>query len=264
MIAQGSGVVVTGSARGIGRAIASRLVTEGMRVVINDLDADRLAITAREIDATAVAGDCATTEGVSALLAAAREHLGRIDVYVANAGTDRGLGLASPDEDWTTAFEVNVMAHVHAAQQLVPEWAGSGGGRFVSVASAAGLLTMIGNAPYSVTKHGAVAFAEWLSATYRDQGIVVQVVCPQGVRTRMTEDVGALTPLLAGPTAIDPDDVADSLWAALADDRFYVLPHPEVQQMLEAKSGHIDAWLGSMNRLGIKLGVRRDGLEEAT
>ena len=151
-----------------------------------------------------------------------------------------------------------------AAQQLVPEWAGSGGGRFVSVASAAGLLTMIGNAPYSVTKHGAVAFAEWLSATYRDQGIVVQVVCPQGVRTRMTEDVGALTPLLAGPTAIDPDDVAESLWAALADDRFYVLPHPEVQQMLEAKSGHIDAWLGSMNRLGIKLGVGRDGVEEAT
>ena len=254
---------MTGAARGIGRAVAARLVSEGMRVVVNDLDADELAGTATEIGAYAVPGDCASRDGVDSLIDAATHLLGAIDVYVANAGTDRGHGLDSPDADWVVALEINTLAHVRAAQLLVPQWLERGGGRFVATASAAGLLTMIGNGPYSVSKHAAVAFAEWLSATYRDKGIVVQVVCPQGVRTRMTDDVGALTPLLAGPDALDPEDVAAALWDAFADDRFLVLPHPEVAQFVAAKAQDVEGWLGSMNRLGGRLGVPRAWVEEA-
>jgi NAD(P)-dependent dehydrogenase (short-subunit alcohol dehydrogenase family) len=262
VIRPGSGVVVTGAARGIGRAIASRLVIEGMRVVVNDVDADDLANAAAEVGAHPVPGDCASAAGVESLLSAAREHLGQVDVYVANAGTDRGRGLDTDDADWAAALEINTLAHVRAARALVPEWLERGDGRFVATASAAGLLTMIGNAPYSVSKHAAVAFAEWLSATYRDRGIVVQVVCPQGVRTRMTQDVGALAPLLAGPDAIEPDDVAATLWDAFGDDRFLVLPHPEVAGFVEAKAHDVDAWLGAMNRLGSRLGLSRAWIEE--
>jgi NAD(P)-dependent dehydrogenase (short-subunit alcohol dehydrogenase family) len=262
VIRPGSGVVVTGAARGIGRAMAARLVAEGMRVVVNDIDADDLRASAVAIGAYAVAGDCASAPGVDALLDAARDRLGAVDVYVANAGTDRGRGLDTEDADCAAALEINTMAHVRAARALVPDWLERGEGRFVVTASAAGLLTMIGNAPYSVSKHAAVAFAEWLSATYRDRGIVVQVVCPQGVRTRMTEDVGVLAPLLAGPDAIEPDDVAAALWDALGDDRFLVLPHPEVAGFVEAKAHDVDAWLGAMNRLGSKLGLSRAWIEE--
>lgn len=262
MIEPGSRVVVTGAARGIGRAIAARLAAEGMRVVVNDLDAAELADVAHAIGAQAVPGDCASQAGVTALVEQADALLGGIDVFVANAGIDRGRGLDTPDEDWAAALEVNTLAHVRTARALVPRWVEGGGGRLVVTASAAGLLTMIGNAPYSVSKHAAVAFAEWLSATYRDRGVVVQVLCPQGVRTRMTEDVGALTPLLAGPDRIEPDDVARTLWEALADDRFLVLPHPEVAGYVEAKAHDVDAWLGSMNRLGDRLGVPRDFVDD--
>lgn len=257
----GPGTVVTGAARGIGRAIAARLVREGHRVVVNDRDAELLAATAEELGAVAVPGDCATDEGVRALLDAARTHLGRVDVYVANAGTDAGAGLDTDDALWDRALEVNVMAHVRAARHLVPGWVADGaGGRFVATASAAGLLTMIGGAPYAVSKHGAVAFAEWLSATYRDQGVVVQVVCPQGVRTRMTEDVGPLAPLLAGPDALEPEDVAETLWQAMQDDRFLVLPHPEVRDHYRARVEDTDRWLAAMNRLTLRLGVPRYGV----
>jgi NAD(P)-dependent dehydrogenase (short-subunit alcohol dehydrogenase family) len=262
VIRPGSGVVVTGAARGIGRAVAARLVAGGMRVVVNDLDSAELAAAAEALGADAVAGDCSSVEGVDAIMGAARERLGAIDVFVANAGTDRGRGLDTPDADWVAALEINTLAHVRAARALVPEWLERGEGRFVATASAAGLLTMIGNGPYSVSKHAAVAFAEWLSATYRDRGIVVQVLCPQGVRTRMTEDVGALAPLLAGPDALEPEDVAAALWDAFDDDRFLVLPHPEVAGFVEAKAHDVDAWLGSMNRLGGRLGVPRAFLEE--
>jgi NAD(P)-dependent dehydrogenase (short-subunit alcohol dehydrogenase family) len=263
VIEPGSGVVVTGAARGIGRAIASRLSEEGMRVVVNDLDADALGHVAEQLGAVAVAGDAASGDGVRRLVDAATQALGRVDVFVANAGIGAGGGLETDDETWDLVLEVNVLSHVRAAGDLVPRWLADGrGGRLVVTASAAGLLTMIGNAPYSVSKHAAVAFAEWLSATYRDRGIVVQALCPQGVRTRMTQDVGALTPLLAGPDALEPDDVAATLWEALHDDRFLVLPHPEVAGFLAAKAAQPDAWLESMNRLQNKLGVPRLGVPD--
>ncbi len=253
MDAQGKGVVVTGAGHGIGRAIATRMAAEGARVVVNDLDADAARRVADEIGGTALPGDAATEAGVDALVASAREHLGAIDVYFANAGVDVGRGLDTPAEDWATAIEVNVMAHVRAAQRLVPAWLEASGGRFVVTASAAGLLTMLGGAPYSVTKHAAVAFAEWLSATYGHRGVIVQAICPQGVNTRMLANAGPLQELLSHDTALEPEDVAEAVWQGLQDDRFLILPHPEVQAYYEFRAGRTDQWLAGMRKLQKRL-----------
>jgi len=178
----GKGVVVTGAGRGIGRALAIRATQEGARVVVNDLDADNARAVAEEVGGTAVPGDASSADGVTALVDAATEALGRVDVYFANAGIDGAYGfdsLQSPDDLWERVVDVNVMAHVRAARTLVPRWLADGqGGRFVVTASAAGLLTMIGSAPYSVTKHAAVGFAEWLSVTYGARGVDVHAIWP--------------------------------------------------------------------------------------
>lgn len=172
---QGATVVVTGAGGGIGAALARRFAAEGARVVVNDLDADKARATADEIGAIAVPGDA------SAIVAPAREALGgTIDIYCANAGLGSGGSESAPEDVWAAAWDVNVMAHVRAARELLPDWLERGSGRFVSTVSAAGLLTMIGAAPYSVTKHGALAFAEWLSLTYRHRGVQVHAICPQG------------------------------------------------------------------------------------
>lgn len=251
---RGKGVVVTGAGHGIGRAIAARMAAEGARVVVNDLDADAARAVADGIGGHAVPGDAATEAGVDALVGAARKHLGGVDVYFANAGIELGGGLETPEPDWAKAIEVNLMAHVRAARLLVPAWLESGhGGRFVVTASAAGLLTTLGNAPYSVTKHGAVAFAEWLSATYGDRGVVVQAICPQGVRTRMLDSSGPLREVLSRDTALEPEDVAEEVWQAFSDDRFLILPHPEVQGYYELRATRTGRWLAGMRKLQRRL-----------
>jgi NAD(P)-dependent dehydrogenase (short-subunit alcohol dehydrogenase family) len=252
MYTSGSSAVVTGAARGIGRAIAHRLAAEGFRLVVADLD-PAVETVAAELGAVAVVGDCASAAGVEPLVAAALDALGRVDVFFANAGTDVGRGLHTPDAAWESALEVNVMAHVRAARLLVPRWLDDGGGRFVVTASAAGLLTMLGSAPYSVSKHAAVAFAEWLRATYGHRGIVVQAVCPQGVRTRMLEEAGPLRDLLSRDRALEPEEVADVIWRALQGNDFLVLPHPEVAGYYRARAADPDAWLAGMGRLQAKL-----------
>lgn len=246
---EGSGVVVTGAAGGIGKALAARLAAGGARVVVNDLDAERLAATAAELGVHAVPGDAASEAGVAALVAAAEEHLGTIDAWFANAGVVRGLGLDASEAEWAASWEINTMAHVRAARLLVPGWIERGGGRFVVTASAAGLLTALGTATYSVTKHGAVAFAEWLSATYRHQGVVVQAICPQGVDTAMLAASGPMHALLVADGARTPEEVAEVTWEALHDDRFLVLPHPQVAQYYTARATETDRWIGGMNRL---------------
>ncbi|GAB3250250.1 SDR family oxidoreductase [Nocardioides dilutus] len=257
--------MVTGAGHGIGRALASRLAAEGARVVVNDLDAGACAAVADEIGATAAPGDCSSAEGVAALIDAATDTLGRIDVYLANAGIDRSVSpdqpdsLQAPDEVWAAMLETNVMAHVRAARLLVPRWLADGQegdgerGRFVVTASAAGLLTMIGAAPYSVTKHAAVGFAEWLSVTYGGRGIAVQAICPQGVQTRMLEQAGPLKDLLSHDEALTPEQVADAWVRSLEDDRFLVLPHPEVGGYYAARAADTDRWLAGMRRLQGKL-----------
>lgn len=249
----GRGVVVTGAGHGIGRAIATRLAHEGARVVVNDLDAAAAHDVAARIGGVAAPGDAASEAGVDALVASARSVLGETDIWFSNAGIARGHGLDSSEEDWAAALEVNVMAHVRAARLLVPEWLARGSGRFVVTASAAGLLTMLGNPTYSVSKHAAVSFAEWLSATYRHRGLVVQAICPQGVRTRMLDDAGRRKSLLTRDSALAPEDVAASVVDALADDRFLVLPHPEVKDYYTARASDPDRWLGGMNRIQRRL-----------
>jgi NAD(P)-dependent dehydrogenase (short-subunit alcohol dehydrogenase family) len=229
------------------------MAAEGAEVVVNDLDAEAVTALAEEIGGHAVPGDAATEAGVAALVEDATERLGAVDVYFANAGIDLGAGLDTPEADWARAHEVNVMAHVRAARLLVPRWLESGGGRFVVTASAAGLLTMLGSAPYSVTKHAAVAFAEWLSATYGHRGVTVHAICPQGVRTRMLEEAGPLKDLLSHDTALEPEQVADAVWEAFQDDRFLVLPHPEVQGYYEHRAAHTDHWLAGMRKLQRRL-----------
>lgn len=247
------GIVVTGAGRGIGRAIAARMAADGARVVVNDLNSDAVTAVAGEIGGHAVPGDAASADGAAALVSAAREHLGAIDVWFGNAGVSRGHGLDTSEEDWAASLEVNVLAHVRAARLLVPDWLERGGGRFVVTASAAGLLTMLGSPSYSVTKHGAVAFAEWLSATYRHRGIVVQAICPQGVKTDMLAGSGPLTGLLSHDTALEPADVAEAAWQAQADDRFLILPHPEVARYYAGRAADTDRWLGGMNKLQRRL-----------
>jgi len=247
------GVVVTVAGHGIGRAIANWMAGAGARVVVNDLDGEAAESVAREIGAYAVPGDAASEDGVNHLVDTAREQLGAVEVYFANAGVDVGHGLDTPAEDWAMAIEVNVLAHVRAAQRLVPTWLEGDGGRFVVTASAAGLLTMLGGAPYSVTKHGAVAFAEWLSATYGHRGVVVQALCPQGVKTRMLSDAGPLQELLSHDTALEPEQVADTVWEALQDDRFLILPHPEVARYYQHRATDTDRWLAGMRKLQRRL-----------
>lgn len=248
-----AGVVVTGAGNGIGAALARRLAATGARVVVNDLDAGAAEAVAAEIGGIAVPGDAASEAGVTALVAEAGAHLGGIDMYVANAGVGVGGGPEAPEADWDLAWQVNVMAHVRAARELVPGWLERGHGRFLTTVSAAGLLTMLGSAPYSVTKHAALAFGEWMSATYGDRGITVQCVCPLGVRTDLLENSGDTGKAILAGDAITPEEVADAVMAGLADGRFLILPHPQVADYYAARATDTDRWLAGMRRLQAKV-----------
>ncbi len=245
----GAGVVVTGGGGGIGRAIARRLAAGGARVVVNDLDPGAADAVAEEIEGYAVPGDAGTEGGVRALLEAAAGHLGEIDIYCSNAGTGAGTGPETPEDVWQRVWEVNTLAHVRAARGLLPGWLARGRGTMVVTASAAGLLTMLGSAPYSVTKHAAVAFAEWLAATYAHRGLTVHCVCPQGVRTAMLADTGRAGEVVLKESAIEPEQVAQALWDAMTEGRFLVLPHPVVREYYSLRAADTDRWLRGMSRL---------------
>jgi NAD(P)-dependent dehydrogenase (short-subunit alcohol dehydrogenase family) len=245
----GAGVVVTGAGSGIGAALARRLTAEGARVVVNDIDAAAAAAVAASCGAVAVPGDAASEDDVAWLIGAARESLGEIDLYCANAGV-ACLGGADADEaEWELSWQVNVMAHVRAARLLLPPWLERGRGHLICTVSAAGLLTMLGSAPYSVTKHAALSFAEWLAASYAHRGITVQALCPQGVRTPMLDAAGPVGRILLGDTAVTPEAAADAVISGIADGRFLILPHPEVARMYAGRAADPDRWLGGMNKL---------------
>lgn len=246
-------VVVTGGGSGIGAAMARRFAAEGAQVVVNDLDAAAARAVADEFAGFAFPGDAADPDAVARLVAFAWDELGGLDMFCANAGVAPAGTADGPDEAWDLAWRVNVMAHVYAAQALLPRWLGDGQGRLLVTVSAAGLLTMLGNAPYTVTKHAALSFAEWLRATYEHRGITVQALCPQGVLTPMlAADRGAAD--LLGRDAITPEQVADRVIEAMSDDRFLILPHPQVAEYYVRRATDPDRWLSAMNRIQQKLG----------
>ena len=245
----GAGVVVTGAGSGIGAALAIRFAAEGARVVVNDINAAAAAEVAASCDAAVVPGDAASERGVAHLVATAAEVLGGIDLYCANAGVARGGGEEAAEPDWDISWQVNVMAHVRAARLLTGPWLARGSGHLICTVSAAGLLTMLGSAPYSVTKHAALAFAEWMAATYEHRGIIVQAVCPQGVRTPLLDASGAVGQAILGESAITPEAVADAVIEGIADGRFLILPHPEVARMYAGRATDPDRWLHGMNKL---------------
>lgn len=248
----GACVVVTGAGSGIGAALARRFAAEGARVVVNDIDAAAAQAVAASCGATAAPADAASEAGLASLLAAARDTAGEVDMFCANAGVARG-GPEASDADWAMSWQVNVMAHVRAARLLLPAWLERGSGHLLCTVSAAGLLTMLGSAPYSVTKHAALGFAEWLAATYAHRGITVQALCPQGVLTPMMPDISPVADAILRDSAITPDAVAGAVIAGIADGRFLILPHPEVAQMYERRATDTGRWLRGMNKLQRKL-----------
>jgi NAD(P)-dependent dehydrogenase (short-subunit alcohol dehydrogenase family) len=244
----GRGVVITGAGSGIGAALARRLAAQGDRLVLNDLDPAAVSAVAAGLGALAVPGDAASEDGVAELIERARAQLGVIDVYVANAGIGVHGGPEAPEDGWLRSWEVNLMGHVRAARLLVPVWLEAGRGHFVATVSAAGLLTMPGSAPYAVTKHAALAFAEWLAVSYGHRGITVQAICPQGVRTPMLAAAGPIGELVLSAEAIDADELAEKVSVALETGSFLILPHPEVAGYYAGKAADPDAWLGRMQR----------------
>lgn len=248
---------MTGGASGIGRAMALRFAAEGARrVVVVDLNAEGAEAVAEEIGTDAAAGvgcDVADEAQLSDVL----ERFGPVDVFCANAGIGTGQGLDAPDEVWEQILNVNVRAHIIAARLLVPGWLERGEGYFVATASAAGLLTQVGDAPYSVTKHAAVAFAEWLSITYGERGVRVSCLCPMGVKTPLVMGGLELEGSMGVPARIvqaagdllEPDQVAGDVVDAMRDERFLILPHPEVLKFMQNKTGDYERWLAGMRKL---------------
>jgi NAD(P)-dependent dehydrogenase (short-subunit alcohol dehydrogenase family) len=253
---QGAVAVVTGGASGIGRALALRFAREGARaVVVADLDEPGARRVARELTCATALGawlDVTDPEAVAALVERVEHEVGAVDLWCSNAGVALGADLGS-DQDWHRSFQVHVMAHVHVARALLPRMAARGRGHLLVTASAAGLLTQMDAAAYSVTKHGSVALAEWLAIRYGDDGVTVSCLCPQGVRTPMLRRTGRLGQVLLAPDAVDVSVVGDAVLAALGTGQFLVLPHPEVAGYLRTKADDPDGWLSSMNRLQQRL-----------
>ena len=260
----GRNVVVTGAASGIGRALARRFHREGARVVASDRQADSLAAVVAELNqvkpasAVDVVVDVGTEAGNQELVTAAEEAFGPIDLFFANAGVAVGTDLTTSEADWELAFDANVHAHRWAAKYLLPGWLARGEGYFCSTASAAGLLSQIGSVPYSLTKHAAVAFAEWMSITYGADGVKVSCLCPQGVNTNML-NAGAIGPNVGGDVVrasgvvLEPDDVAEVAIAVIRAETFLILPHPEVLMYLQRKTGDYDRWLAGMRKLQARI-----------
>jgi NAD(P)-dependent dehydrogenase (short-subunit alcohol dehydrogenase family) len=257
--------VVTGGASGIGRAMCHRFAAEGARaVVVVDRDADGALAVAEAIggQATARTADVTVEADVEALVDHTEVEIGPIDLFASNAGILGYGGIEASDETWSLVWSVNVLAHLYAARAVVPLMVERGGGYLLSTASAAGLLTQPGDAPYSVTKHAAVALAEWLSITYGDQGIRVSCLCPMAVDTAMLGGIQGGGEAAAGAAAVQgilsPDQVADAVVEGVRAERFLILPHPEVATFEQRRTADRDRWLAGMRRLSSSLAAGAD------
>lgn len=234
-------IVVTGGANGIGRALCRRFAAEKARAVIAaDLEAGDDVL---RVDVTKEAD-------IVRLVRQTEEKYGAIDLFCSNAGIIIKGGVEVSDEDWQRIWEVNVRAHIYAARAVLPGMIARGRGYLLQTASAAGLLSQIGSAPYAVTKHAALALAEWLAITHHEQGIRVSVLCPQGVKTNMLKGAGTTgVGALLQNTALEPEQVAEEVVKGLAEERFLILPHPEVAEYFLRKATDYERWLRGMRRL---------------
>src|SRR5580765_6138899 len=248
-------VVVTGGANGIGRALCRRFVAEGARgVVVVDLDGDGVQSLAAELGdiSLGLTADVAVEADIANVVEHTEDAFGPIDLFCSNAGIGGGGGIEAPDEVWHDIWAINVLAHVYAARAVLPSMLARGEGYLLNTASAAGLLTNIGNAPYTATKHAAVGLAEWLSITYGDRGIKVSCLCPQGVRTNMLMRAEGPGHFLL-PGSLSVEEVADVVVQGLAEERFLILPHPEVAEYFRRKASDYDRWLRGMRRLQVNV-----------
>jgi NAD(P)-dependent dehydrogenase (short-subunit alcohol dehydrogenase family) len=250
--------VVTGGAKGIGFALAEAFLGAGARAVaIADLDIPELPRAAADLGerASAHVVDVTDPAALERLVSRVEHEHGPIDLYVSNAGIGSGAGIDATMEQWDRIWKVNVLAHVHGARAVLPSMLARGEGYLLSTASAAGLLTQIGDLPYSVTKHAAVAVAEWLAVTYGDQGIKVSCLCPQGVRTDMvTGNTGhSSIDTVVSQGLLEPADVARATLAGLMAEDFLILPHPEVAEYYRRRATDTDRWLEGMRRLQARI-----------
>jgi NAD(P)-dependent dehydrogenase (short-subunit alcohol dehydrogenase family) len=240
-------IVVTGGAHGIGAALARRFAADGARaVVVADIDGQSAQALAAEIGGFAVRVDVTQETDVRRLVEETIQRLGAIDLFCSNAGIFIDGGVNTPDADWKRILDVNVMAHIYAARAVLPGMLARGEGYLLQTVSAAGLLTSIGSAPYAVTKHAALALAEWIAITHGDEGIKVSVICPQGVRTNMLMN-DPENFLIEG--SVSAEEVAEAAIRGIAEERFLILPHPEVAEYFRRKAQDYDRWLRGMRRL---------------
>lgn len=240
-------IVITGGASGIGAAMARRFAEEGAKhVVCADRDLAGAQAVAEDIGGTAIQTDVSLEADITALIETVETDIGPIDLFVSNAGIIMEGGVEVADDSWQKIWDVNVLAHIRAARILVPKMLARGGGYILSTASAAGLLAQIGSAPYSVTKHAAVSFAEWLAITHGDEGLKVSVLCPQGVATAMTADIDTST--VAKDGMLTAEAVAQVTLDAIEEERFLILPHPQVADYIKQKGSDPERWITGMQR----------------
>jgi NAD(P)-dependent dehydrogenase (short-subunit alcohol dehydrogenase family) len=250
---KGRCVIVTGGANGIGRALCRRFAAQGAAcVVVSDLDVGAARSVASEIGGIAIACDVSSEEQVQELVSQSLDKCGRIDLIVSNAGVTAKGGLEVGNDAWQRCWNINVMAHVYAARAVLPQMLERQAGYLLQVASAAGLLTEMGSAAYSATKHAAVAFAEWLAIHYGPKGIRVSCLCPAGVDTGFLNPDDVYDQFLKR-SAVTPEEVADSVVDGLRTERFLILPHPEVAEFLAFKAQNYDQWLGNFAHLNQRM-----------
>jgi NAD(P)-dependent dehydrogenase (short-subunit alcohol dehydrogenase family) len=249
---KGKVAVITGAASGIGRAAALRFAKEGAAgLVLADLSFEKLKSVSEETKSIPVQCDVSKEGDVQKLVGEAEKRFGRIDVFFSNAGIFQAGDLNAADADWERNWKIHVMAHVYAARAAVDGMVERGGGYFLVTASAAGLLNIVESATYGVTKHGAVAFAEWLAIAYGRKGLRVSCLCPQAVMTAMwTGDGGS-----AGiDGALSVEQTMDEVVKVMREEKFLILPHPKVLDYLRGKGMDYDRWLGGMQKLFLKHG----------
>jgi NAD(P)-dependent dehydrogenase (short-subunit alcohol dehydrogenase family) len=244
-------IVVTGAARGIGRALATRFATSSPRaVVIADIDADRLASAAREIGASPIHCDVTSEADIQELITQTESTHGPIDIFCSNAGIAVAGGPETPTDQWQRIWDVNVMSHVFIARHLLPRMLARKQGYIVGTVSAAGLLNHVMAAPYGVTKAAALSFFEWIAIVHGDEGIRVSCLCPQGVKTDMlAAERAQLGTNFLTEGALEPGVVAEAVVKGIAEERFLILPHPEVAEFFRRKADDYDRWLRGMRRL---------------